>query len=268
MTELPAGRWEGHDADSLAARWGARRVLLYEVVGSTNDVARRVASDGGPLPVVVLADEQRAGRGRAGRVWSSPPGMGLWVSVVVEAPAPADLDRLPVRVGLYIAEALDPLLPGCEAAIKWPNDLWLSGAKLGGILCEASWAGSRARPVVIGAGLNLLQTADDFPPGVRHSATSIAIASGRQPSRLEVADRVVRAVLEAGAAVGPLPTPRLRQRDPLHGRRLRISDPVTGRSLEEGVGEGIGEDGALRLRTESGVKGVRSGTVRLLEETS
>lgn len=266
MTELPSARWEGHDADSLAVRWRARRVLLYEVVGSTNDVARRAAAAGGPLPVVVLADEQRAGRGRAGRAWSSPPGLGLWVSVAVTAPPSPELDRLPVRVGLHVAEALDPFLRDGEVAVKWPNDLWVAGAKLGGVLCEASWEGGRPGPVVIGVGLNLLQTREDFPVEVRFGATSLAIASGRAPARLDVADRVVRAALAAGRAEGPLPMDRLRRRDPLLGRLLKVTDPMTGRFIAEGTGEGIGEDGTLRIRSGQSVRSIRSGTVRLSDE--
>lgn len=263
MTERPAASWEGAAAAELAARWGAA-VHLYETLGSTNDVARRLAGAGDGLPIVVLSEEQRAGRGRAGREWVSPAGLGLWVSVAVQPPPPEELDRLPVRVGLAVAEALDGFLASpARVGMKWPNDLWIGEAKVGGILCEAVWVGQRPGPVVVGVGLNLLHSAADLPVASGYPATSLALASGRPPARLEVAGGVVPAVISAAAARGGLSVDRLRARDVLFGRPLEIVDPMTGASVAQGVGTGIEEGGALVLRTAGGVQLIRSGSVRL-----
>ena len=263
MTERPAPSWEGIAAAEFAARWGAA-VHLYETLGSTSDVARRLAGSGDVLPLVVLSEEQRAGRGRAGRQWASPPGRGLYVSLAVPPPPAQDLDRLSVRCGLAVADALDPFAAPASVGVKWPNDLWISGAKVGGILCEAAWEGSRPGPVVIGVGLNLLHSASDLPAARGYTATSVAIAAGRPPVRMEVADAVVPAVLAAAADRGPLSLDRLRARDLLFERPLDVIDSMTGGRVARGTGAGIDETGALRLRTAGSVKLIRSGSVRLL----
>lgn len=264
MTERPASSWEGAGAAELALRWDAD-VRLYETLGSTNDVARRLAGAGERLPLVVLSEEQRAGRGRAGRGWASPAGLGLWVSVAVPPPGAGDFERLSVRVGLAVAEALDEFVaPEARVGLKWPNDLWIGGAKVGGILCEAVWEGARPGPVVIGVGLNLRHSAADLPAGSGYPATSVALAAGRPPAPLDVADRVVPAILGAAAAHGRLPVERLRARDVLFERPLEIADPMTGVRVAEGSGAGIDEGGALLLRTAQGLRPIHSGSVRLL----
>lgn len=263
MTEVPAPSWEGADAAELARRWAAD-VRLYETLGSTNDVARRLAGEGERLPIVVLSEEQRAGRGRAGRSWASSAGLGLWLSIAVPPPGPGDLERLSVRVGMAVAEALDPFVPRVPVGVKWPNDLWIGDAKLGGILCEAAWEGSRPGPVVIGVGLNLLHTAADLPATGDYPATSVAMTAGEAPARLQVADGVVQRVLAAAAARGPLSDAALRARDLLFGRRLEVVDPLTGTRVARGTGAGIDEDGALRLRGADGTRVIRSGSVRLV----
>ena len=91
MSDRPAGRWEGLAAAELSARWSLPAVHLYERIASTSDAARALADAGAPHGTLVLAEEQTAGRGRSGRAWSSPPGLGIWMSMVArpaELPAP------------------------------------------------------------------------------------------------------------------------------------------------------------------------------------
>lgn len=263
MIERVAEVWEGLPSDDLARRWSAPAALVYQTLGSTNDVARRVAAEGARPGTVILAEEQTAGRGRAGRSWSSPPGTGLWFSVIATPLGDAAPPLLPLRVGLAVAAALDGLLSGAKVGIKWPNDLCVEERKLGGILCEATWEGSRAGAVVAGVGLNILQSAEAFPPEIRGGATSLAIEARRPVARLDIADRVVPAVLGAVVAGATLDAVGLNARDLLRGHRVAVSDPMTGRSIVAGVAEGIGGDGALLVRDARGaVQRIASGTVR------
>lgn len=264
MSEEPATAWEGFGAAELARRWGAPEVHLFQSVGSTNDVARRLGGAGAPVGTVVLAEEQVVGRGRAGRQWASPPGVGLWFSVVAGRDAEQDVAVLPLIVGVAVARALDQFLAGGEVGIKWPNDLHVGEGKLGGILCEGTWDGPRRGVVVAGVGLNLLQRLEDFPAEVRERATSLRMAARSEVSRLAVAERVLGAVVRAVRQEVPLDLATLRRKDLVRGSRVVITDPMTGAPLLHGVARGIAPDGALIVRDPGGVeRAVRSGTVRV-----
>lgn len=255
--------------EELARAWGAASLRVFARLGSTNDLARGLAAAGAPEGTVVLAEEQVAGRGRAGREWSSPPGLGLWLSIVAR-PA-GDPSLLPLRVGLAVAEALDPFLGRARAQIKWPNDLLVGGRKLGGILCEGSWEAGGAGFVVVGVGLNVLHAASDFPEGIRERASSVTLAAGAMPERRAVAGSVVPAVLAALAGPAELDAihlARLGERDALRGREVEVTDPSTGAPLARGTASGMAADGSLRLLPSDGgpPRSIRSGTVRLVSQ--
>ncbi|HSR94340.1 MAG TPA: biotin--[acetyl-CoA-carboxylase] ligase [Solirubrobacterales bacterium] len=141
----------------------------YRLTDSTNARARELVETGALGGTVVTATEQTAGRGRQGRSWTAPPGKGLLYSAILR---PLDQRHLllPLAVPIAVCEAAEELAPGVECAIKWPNDVWVEGRKLAGVLIEAkpqdSWA-------VIGVGLNLSIAADEFPPDLRDKAVSL-----------------------------------------------------------------------------------------------
>jgi BirA family transcriptional regulator, biotin operon repressor / biotin---[acetyl-CoA-carboxylase] ligase len=136
----------------------------FRVTDSTNARARELAEAGARGGTVVTADEQSAGRGRQGRSWFAPPGAALLYSAIV-APL-GDRPLLPLAVPLAVAEAAESLAPvRCE--LKWPNDVWIDGRKLAGVLIE----GSPGAWGVIGVGLNV--DVPDFPEDLRETATSI-----------------------------------------------------------------------------------------------
>lgn len=258
--------WEGVPASDLSASWGVPHVHLFEHVGSTNDVARRLAAEGAPHGSVVLAEQQLAGRGRMGRTWNSPPGVGIWLSQVLR---PADLRSpgvLPLLVGLAVAEAMDAFVSPAAVGLKWPNDLVVGERKVGGILCEGVWERSRVSYVVVGIGLNVLSEPDDFPEDLRQTATSVRIVAGRAPDRGRLAGKIVRSVLREtgdGLVLTPERLAALERRDVLRGREVAVTDPGTGTLLVAGTDLGISADGALLLRDRAGVlRSVHSGTVR------
>jgi BirA family transcriptional regulator, biotin operon repressor / biotin---[acetyl-CoA-carboxylase] ligase len=141
----------------------------YRRTDSTNDRARELVEVGAPGGTVVTAAEQTAGRGRQGRTWTASAGKALLYSAVLR---PLDERHLllPLAVPLAVCEAAEELAPGIECAIKWPNDVWVEGRKLAGVLIEAKpqdgWA-------VIGVGLNLTIEPDEFPPDLRETAVSL-----------------------------------------------------------------------------------------------
>jgi BirA family biotin operon repressor/biotin-[acetyl-CoA-carboxylase] ligase len=264
VTDVFTDRWEGVAAEDLAARWGLPSVHLFARVRSTNDAARGLADGGAPHGTLVLAEEQTAGRGRSGRAWASPPGVGIWMSMVTRPaslPAPG---LLPILVGLAAAEAIDPFVRPAATQVKWPNDLQLAGRKVAGILCEGSWDGARPGAVVVGIGINVLHAPDDFPEEVRETATSLRIVAGWAPPRAEVAGAVAGAVARAlarppGQLTGAL-LDALRRRDALEGRPIR----VTGATETAGTAMGVSPAGALLVRTHEGrLQTVTSGTVRI-----
>ena len=264
---VSTGEWEGSTAEDLRAAWSIPGLRIYASVGSTNDEARAWAAAGAPEGAVVLAEEQRTGRGRVGRRWTSPAGLGLWISMVAR-PSERALGPLPILVGVELAAALDPWAgPAGGVRLKWPNDLLLDGRKMGGILCEAAWAGTHLDHVIIGIGLNLLHHPLDFPADLRDSAVSLAALSETPVSRFDVATAAVRALrrvlapdddgLAARAA-------ELAARDALRGHRVEVTEPESGRRIAVGIGAGIDAGGALLLDTQAGLVPIHSGTVRRL----
>lgn len=161
-------------ASLLTTRRYGRSLEVLEVTDSTNDDARRAALGGASSGHTVVADRQQAGRGSQGRVWSSPGGLDLYLSIVDRPPlSVAALPPLTLAVGLGVASAVDALLGGATAGarVKWPNDVWLDGKKCAGVLVEASSQGEQLQSLVIGIGLNLNRLA--FEGELADSATSL-----------------------------------------------------------------------------------------------
>jgi BirA family biotin operon repressor/biotin-[acetyl-CoA-carboxylase] ligase len=219
-------------------------VLLFASVGSTLDVAHTAAATGAPAGTVVLADAQTAGRGRMGRSWQSEAGRGIWLTIVER---PASLEGIPVlslRIGVLIAPALDPFTAS-PVQLKWPNDLYVDGRKLGGILIEARWRAERPDWIAIGFGLNARPPADLPAAGLLPSIT-----------RHQVLLAIVPALRAAAAAAGPLTQAErdaFAVRDLARGRRC--IEPVAG------IVSGIDPLGALLVDAPSGRRAVRSGSL-------
>ncbi len=136
---------------------------------STNTRARELAATGAPHGTVVTAGEQTEGRGRQGRTWTAPPGKALLYSALLRPLNERHL-TLPLAVPLAVCAAAEELQPGVACGVKWPNDIWVEERKLAGVLIEArpqdAWA-------VIGIGLNLSISPDEFPPDLKETATSL-----------------------------------------------------------------------------------------------
>jgi BirA family biotin operon repressor/biotin-[acetyl-CoA-carboxylase] ligase len=229
------------------------RLYHFDRVSSTMDVIHELASEGAEPGTAVIAGEQLEGRGSRGRTWHSPIG-GLWLSVVFQPPAVGGIEVISLRVGLAVAEAVQPRLPK-PLQLKWPNDLMLDGRKVGGVLCEARWQGEALGWVAVGIGMNVRNRIPDELGAVAVSLSELTPGITVE----EIADPVLAALRDLDLTAGRLSPAELNRfalRDWLRGRTIR--EPVVGQVT------GIGEDGALLVRTASGSDvSLRSGTVEL-----
>ncbi len=207
------------------------RVEVLRSTGSTNEVVAGRARAGEPAGLVVVAEQQTAGRGRLDRRWVSPARAGLTCSVLLRPDLPAGrLGWVPLWGGLAVARALREQA-GIEAVLKWPNDVLVGGRKVCGLLAEVADGA-----VVLGIGLNVSTRADELPD----FATSLLLAGATTTDR----DTVLRAVLRTLSAV-------LAERSPEAyrawcdsvGRRVRVEVP--GGPAIEGLAERVDDDGRL-----------------------
>ena len=224
--------------------------------GSTNTDALAHLRDGGG-PLLLSASRQTAGRGRLGRAWQSDDA-ALTFSVAVTMPAELDLSGLSLAVGCTVADVLDP--GGERIRLKWPNDLFLDGAKLGGILIETVPLPEQRRGVVIGVGLNLAP----LPPDVDRSAFASGHAALQvldpQASAADTLDRLapaLQALLADFQTLGFAPwQPAFAQRDLTAGQPVHVGE-------QAGIARGVSARGELLLETAAGVQPVSGGEVSL-----
>jgi BirA family biotin operon repressor/biotin-[acetyl-CoA-carboxylase] ligase len=157
----------------------AAPVHFFKVTGSTNTDLFELARQGAPEWTLVVAGEQRTGRGRLGRTWASLEGRSLLASILLRPTVgPSDAPLLSLLAAVCMVRAIQST-NGVSVMCKWPNDLVVGERKLGGILAEAHVDSERLSFVVIGTGVNVAEQPDDFPPEIKRTATSILMEGGR-----------------------------------------------------------------------------------------
>lgn len=226
----------------LATRVVGSRIVHFEEIDSTNDAAARIGGDG----TVVTADRQTAGRGRHGRPWHSIPGKGLYMSIAFAGDQPGAAFFAP----LAVRNACRPI---CPLTVKWPNDLLHEGRKLCGVLVE-----QKMGHTILGIGVNVNHTIDDFPEDLRGYGASLRLASGRELDRNAVLrdilmelDRLLAVVREGG-----LDAVRTEWAEAcaIAGRRIR-------HARVEGVVREVNSHGGLTVVSDDGVHQVVFGDV-------
>ena len=183
-------------ADELRAALGECRVgnqiVVVEEARSTNDLAWEAVDRGAAEGFVVFAERQTAGRGQYGRRWESAPYQGLWFSVLLRPPI--TLNESPRLTSLLAGVAATTIIEetGCAASIKPPNDIYVAGRKIAGVLVEGRTASDGSYVAVAGLGVNVNQTLEDFPAELRATAGSLRMATGRQIQRDQLAVALLR----------------------------------------------------------------------------
>jgi len=233
----PQARYDGLDAAALAQLTLAPRAEVFDMVTSTLDVVHELGASDAPGGSIALADAQTAGRGRGGRAWQSPPGAGIWLSVLLRPAAPPQGGVLAIRTGLAVHAALATCAPQARVDLKWPNDVVLRGLKVGGVLCEARWQHDRLAWVGVGIGLNVH---GPLPADVQPTAAALADSDGAV-SRLEILEALVPLVAALAARPAQLDE---RERQAFLERLW----------MPEGTGQVVGlePDGALLVRGPDG----------------
>ena len=259
-------------------------MLWYPEVPSTNDLAAAQAERGADEGTIVMTDAQTAGRGRLGRVWASPPGAGLYISIVLRPPPPA-VPLLTIAAGVAIGEGIQKAT-GLQPILRWPNDVYFGDRKVAGVLAEASSSGisgigadarrspssSSSEPVkgqigqglhhvIVGIGINVVPAA--YPPDIAGRATSLEGELRRPVDRgLLLAECLASLAarysdLREGRAGAVMDGWRRRAMTTL-GRPLRWHESGV---VHEGVAEDLDETGALIVRTTSGRERIIAGEV-------
>lgn len=178
----------------LKTKTMGQTIYFYEETDTTNNRARELALEGAPEGTLVVAEKQTAGRGRRGKVWESPLGTGIWMSLVLRPQiAPTEVSVLTLLCGLATAEAIEAET-GLSAGIKWPNDILINGKKAVGILTEMDCEMSEVHFVIPGIGINV-NTAS-FPPEIAEIATSLYLECGKTVSRRRLVHKVLERLEE------------------------------------------------------------------------
>ena len=247
---------------SLNTVWMGKPVLYFDETDSTNNVIKRLAEEGGVHGTLAVADAQTGGKGRRGRPWNAPRGVGIWMSLLLRPDiAPADASMITLISALAVSDGIRETT-GLDSVIKWPNDVVVNGKKLCGILTEMSSEIDHVNYVVPGIGINV--NTESFPEEIRQVATSVYLETGKKANR----SRIIGAVLRHYEKYYDIFMQKKDMTDLLeiYNRRLanngapvRVLDPAgeyTGTAL------GINHRGELLVETETGeVRNVLSGEV-------
>ncbi len=239
--------------EGLKTGWlGKGLIRCYETVDSTNIEAKRLANAGAPEGTIVLAESQNKGRGRMEREWISPRGEGIYMSVVLRPRIlPEEVQKLTFVVAVALAFALRRF--GITPQIKWPNDILVNGKKVAGILMELTAGDGLADFVIVGIGINVNTSTDEFPLSVRSLATSINMVADRPVRRREII-KILLLQLELWyerfltESFGIVLEAWRRLSNTLGARVMVI---LSDKKLE-GIAERVASDGSLMVRDDKG----------------
>lgn len=270
VSEIAPDSFERLDAAQIQAalspegRARLAQLEIHDQLDSTNTYLMRAAAAGAPSGTVCLAERQTAGRGRRGRVWVSPFGVNLYLSILWRYPlAPAAVGGASLAVGAALAEVLRSV-GIADLTLKWPNDLLWQGRKLAGLLLEVAGEAHGPTYLVAGVGLNLRMTSAQGHDIDQPWSTLEQALNGQPVSRNLLAAQVIdhlTAALDVYGREGLTPfLDRWRCFDTMRGEPVRV---LIGEQFIEGRHAGIGPDGSLQLDTPTGRRLFQTGEVSL-----
>jgi len=254
--------WKPIDRASIArglkTEWFGRTLVILDECSSTNDVLERMAAEGAPHGAVVIAETQRAGRGRFGRAWYSPRG-GIWMSVLIKSQyGISAADSLPVVAAVGTAKTL--LKWRVEAEVRWPNDVVAGGRKIVGILVESKSKGNELIYSTVGIGINVNVDTSKIE-SIRSSSTSLMTLLGTPINREELIvgllldlEAVCESLQESESAVLDL----LRAFDYSRGKRVRVR---TADRVVTGLFDGYETLARVRILSGRGFESVETSAV-------
>ncbi len=265
ITSTPDILRERDVKQGLKTKTVGRELVLLPKIDSTNILAMELALRGSPEGTVVAAETQSGGKGRLGRTWISPKG-NLYLSVILRPMIPVHKAPLITMMGaVAVASAIRTI---CEvaAAIKWPNDILISGKKVSGLLTELSAEQDRIRHIVLGIGVDVNMDLEALPPEVRILSTSLAAETGTRINRTLLLQELLRSIERWYQAFLENPAKVLREWQKLNmtlGSRIRVTG--AGENLE-GLAKGIDEDGRLIIKLDDdSVRLVAAGDVSIMK---
>jgi len=235
----------------------------FPQIESTNSWLVVAARNGAPAGTVVIADAQTAGRGRLGRRWEDTPGSSILLSLLVrDLPSVMNPLMLTYWISLQMAHAIEETVPTVQIQLKWPNDLYLRGKKLGGILIEGNFTARKPQFFVIGIGVNVNQRWHDFPSEIQEKAISLRLVTGTDVCR----EKIVAAFLnrctplfEPDMAIQPLSLLREYKKRLLYlGEVITVN---TGKGTVKGRLNDLTSEGFLIVTTEKGDRIIHSGEI-------
>jgi len=234
--------------------FGQYEIISEAILSSTNEKARELLLDGVSEGTLIIAESQTSGRGRRGRHWFSPPGVGLYISLIAYPEiSVSQATSLTLGTAVAVARAVEDVC-GLKVDIKWPNDLLFNGKKLGGILLEINGDVEQVNSMVIGIGLNVNNHKEGFPPDLQSKATSLFIATGRLVDRVSLLQVLLEYFEEIYNTFLNGDYNRVldewRFRSITLGRKVVISTINGG--LQSGYAIDIQDDGSLLLETDDG----------------
>ena len=248
----------------LATQLLGKQIVHFYDTSSTNNEAKRLAADDAVEGTIVVSEAQTLGRGRLNRGWFSPPGGGVWVSVILRPPfPPQEAPKCTLMAAVATVEAIREA-SGLNCGIKWPNDILWQGRKLVGILTEMSVEMDAINFVVLGIGINVSLQESDFPEELRNIGASVSMGAEREVSRVEVLQKLLERLeywYQVVKQEGFEPVLEAWRRESVTlGQPVRV---LAGEETYDGVAEELAEDGSLLVRTENGLRRVLAGDVSL-----
>ena len=267
LVDVPELMMAAEIENGLHCRVIGKKVVSFDETDSTNVQVKKLAEQGAVEGTVVIANRQSAGRGRLGRRWESPSGVNLYCSILLKPQIP--VQQAPQLTFLSAVAVAETLKHVCQlsATVKWPNDVLIDGAKIAGLLNEMNAETEQIHFVILGVGINLNMTAEQFPQELKYPATSVFLETGRRVDRRvflrEFLQRLELYYLELQhEGFAPIRS-RWESLCTIMNRPVSVDQGTGGL---QGTVVGLDLDGALRLQCDNGqIERILAGDVRPLE---
>lgn len=249
----------------LKTKTFGNKIYTFQTIDSTNNCAKAVANVGAAEGIVVIAEEQTAGKGRLGRSWQANPGENLTFSLLLRPQVPPEaINLLPLYVAVAVAQAIERTT-NLKVECKWPNDLLINKKKVAGILIEGSMQQNTVEYIVIGLGINVNQT--QFPKELLQKATSLRLESNHEIDRVKLFKEII---LSLEANYKPSVDTRFQSVVPFWlDHATMINKPIVVSeqgNVITGIVKGLSKEGGLILQTKETEKTLFAGDVTILGE--